>query len=138
MKIDYPEIDWADVRLGDTLLRAWDTGHNRNTYYEFEVNENSLEAGTQSGWVHYLIDRPRPNMPKEPGTLIIAKKVRGVEFPEGIVLRRNKGKDSAYQSVYWISEELVADMGQYGRPRHYDRHPESKIEDWVLAKVVPA
>ena len=135
MRIDYPEIEWADVREGDTILKEVADGNLLN-YLEFTVTNKGdyyVSAAT-----YYLIDRPKPIMPKESGTFIIAKKVRGIDFPEGIVLRRNKGKDSAYQSVYWISEEMVPDMGQYGRPRYYDRHPESKIEDWVLAKVVPA
>jgi len=134
MKIDYPQIDRADIQAGDTVLAQWPREQN-TTYYEFMVEDPAnLE---QSEATYYLIDRPKPVMPTESGTFIIAKKVRGVEFPEGIVLRRNAATKS-YNAVYWISDEQVTDVGQYGRTRTYDRHPESKIEDWVLAKVVPA
>jgi len=137
MKIDYPQIDLADIQAGDTILSQWSTEDgSARSYYEYTVEdpENLDSSGADA---FYLIDRPKPVFPTESGTFIIAKKVRGVEFPEGIVLRRNAATKS-YNAVYWISDEQVTDVGQYGRTRTYDRHPESKIEDWVLAKVVPA
>lgn len=135
MKIPYPVIEWDDVRDGDTILSQYMTGSGYQ-YDEFTIADKGNYA--KAADIYYLIERPKPQMPQEPGTLIIAKKVRGEEFPEGIVLRRNNAVSSKWDTVYWISQEQVSDIGQYGRTRTYDRHPESKIEDWVLAKVVPA
>lgn len=137
MKIDYPEITKEDIKDGDTILTQWETASGYTTYQEFVV-KSPEEFGHLEGMRYYLIERPKPKLPEEPGTMILAKRVRGVEFPEGILLWRNKAKATGYNAVYWISHEQVADMGQYGRPRYYDRHPVTKIEDWVLAKVVPA
>lgn len=136
MKIDYPQIDWNDVQAGDTVL-AHQFAAGSHLYREFTVADPSKHFASKDEADYYLIDRPKPAFPEESGTFIIAKKVRGVEFPEGIVLRRNAATKS-YNAVYWISDEQVPDVGQYGRTRTYDRHPESKIEGWVLAKVVPA
>jgi hypothetical protein len=137
MKIDYPVIEWADVREGDTVLAEFVGDGKNRQYEEFEVGDKREYSQGYTA-AYYLIDRPKEKFPEEGGTLIIAKKVRGEEFPEGIVLRRNNAVSGKWDTVYWISQEQVSDIGQYGRTRTYDRHPESKIEDWVLAKVVPA
>lgn len=135
MKIDYPVIEWENVRVGDTILKELRSGTGAE-YLEFTID---YKSGSHNRFAtYYLIDRPKEKFPEEGGTLIIAKKVRGQEFPEGIVLRRNNAVSTKWDTVYWHSQEQVPDTGQYGRTRTYDRHPESKIEDWVLAKVVPA
>lgn len=126
MKIDYPLIDRADTQLGDTLLMHW--SHNSKQHYmEFEVTGEWAHA---EGTVYYLIDRPKPVFPEDYGTVIIAKKVRGIEFPEGVTLARQRGSRSAYGGPMWKSLDR--------RISGADQHGERQIEDWVLAKVVPA
>ena len=132
MKINYPVIDVTDIQAGDTILSHWSTkdgaGH---TYYEYTVQDtDNLERGDAVRY--YLIDRPKPVFPEDYGTLIIAKKVRGVEFPEGITLVRQRGGWNEYtsQGPMWKSIDR--------RVEGKDNHSERQIEDWVLAKVVPA
>jgi len=132
MKIDYPQIDLADIQAGDTILSQWSTEDgSARSYYEYTVEdpENLDSSGADA---FYLIDRPKPVFPDEYGTLIIAKKVRGIEFPEGVVLTRQRGTSYSYASpqVMWKSLGMKISGA--------DNHSERQIEDWVLAKVVPA
>ena len=130
MKIDYPQIDREDAQPGDTILMHW-SHNNIHHYREFTVNEQGVWAHSE-GTVYYLIDRPKPVFPEDYGTVIIAKKVRGIDFPEGIVLTRQRGSRYEYgpQQNMWKSIDRRVD----GK----DNHGERQIEDWVLAKVVPA
>jgi hypothetical protein len=129
VKIPYPQIHPADIQAGDTILSQW-SGTEATNYFEWTVEDTSkLEGGKEV--IYYLIDRPKPVFPEDYGTLIIAKKVRGIEFPEGIVLARQRGGYSAaYQGPQWKSIDQRVD----GK----DNHGERQIEDWVLAKAVPA
>lgn len=131
MKIDYPQIDWNDVQPGDTVLAEMALGKSKS-YVEFTLDENTADKQMIVGAIYYLIDRPRPVFPDEYGTLIIAKKVRSFEFPEGVVLARQRGTRYEYgpKQVMWKSIE--------GKISGADNHGERQIEDWVLAKVVPA
>lgn len=128
MKIDYPLIDRADAQPGDTLLMHWSHKDIQN-YREFVVGEQGW--GHCEGTVYYLIDRPKPVFPEEYGTIIIAKKVRGIEFPEGVVLTRQRGG-----SMHTGWTPMWKSIGR--RIEGADNHPETQIHDWVLAKVVPA
>lgn len=130
MKIDYPKIEWEDVRPGDTVLRQWnreDLGLTR--YVEFIVDGESEDPDPSC--THYLIDRPKKKFPEEYGAIIIAKKVRGVEFPDGIALMRHRGNAYGYSHTkpQWKS------IGQ--QVKRMDNHGETHIEDWVLGKIVP-
>lgn len=132
MKITYPQIDVDDIQAGDTVLSHWSTkdgaGH---TYYEYTVGDaENLETGEQVRY--YLIHRPKAVFPEEYGSVIIAKKVRGIEFPEGVALTRQRGSNYSYTSppVMWKSLGVKISGA--------DNHGETQIEDWVLAKVVPA
>jgi len=132
MKIDYPQIDWDDVQHGDTILRQWQL-NCVTSYAEFTVDLDTCgDPDPSIAFTHYLIDRPKPVFPEDYGTLIIAKKVRGVEFPEGITLVRQRGGWNEYtsQGPMWKSIDR--------RVEGKDNHSERQIEDWVLAKVVPA
>lgn len=131
MKIDYPQIDWADVQAGDTVLAHWEhKGHTSSSYSEFVVAEDQKAHATEA--IYYLIDRPKQVFPEDYGTVIIAKKVRGIEFPEGVVLARQRGTRYEYgpRQVMWKSIGTKISGA--------DNHGERQIEDWVLAKVVPA
>lgn len=128
MKINYPLIASTDVREGDIVLEQVNCSDGVTTYHEFTINPHDLLApGT-----YYLIERPREVFPGEYGDIILAKKVRGVEFPDGVALTRQRGGhgDYAHTKPYWKSIGMKI-MGA-------DNHGENHIEDWVLAKVVPA
>jgi len=133
MKIDYPRIDWNDVQPGDTVLaelrvsKGW-------TYVEFTLDEHTADAQMIVGASYYLIDRPKPVFPEDYGTVIIAKKVRGIEFPEGVVLTRQRGSTSRWAADTYSPMWKSIDRKIEGK----DNHGERQIEDWVLAKVVPA
>lgn len=129
MKIGYPKIEWADVQAGDTILTHWDD-ETSQTYREFTVADPA-NYNPNAGNTYYLIDRPKPVFPEEYGTLIIAKKVRGIEFSDGVVLTRQRGSGYSYpHQVMWKSIGVKISGA--------DNHSERQIEDWVLAKVVPA
>jgi len=130
MKIDYPLIDWDDVQPGDTVLAQLRTG-KATSYFEFTVEETTQQM---SDAIYYLIDRPKPVFPEEYGAIIIAKKVRGVEFPEGIALTRQRGSTSRWTADTY--SPMWKSLGQQINGK--DNHGEPMIEDWVLAKVVPA
>lgn len=130
MKIDYPQIDWADVQLGDTILAKVVLSELATSYVEFRHTEASDMQ--MEGASYFLVDRPRPVFPEDYGSIIIAKKVRGIEFPEGVVLTRLRG--SHYEYVNYQPMWKSIDQRIAGK----DNHGERMIEDWVLAKVVPA
>lgn len=131
MKINYPQIDWADVRAGDMILSHWIHSNGVQVYREYTVQEPKyLTADDRC--VFYLIDRPKPAFPEDYGTLILAKKVRGIEFPDGIVLARQRGSWNEYSSQGPMWKSLAQ------RVEGKDNHSERQIEDWVLAKAVPA
>jgi hypothetical protein len=131
MKISHARIDRADIRAGDTILQSWKAGGTTH-YLEFVVeDETSIESSGHD--IFHLIDRPKEVFPEEYGTLIIAKKVRGQEFPEGVVLARQRGSNYA---VYSHAQVMWKSLGQ--KICGADNHSERQIEDWVLAKAVPA
>ena len=132
MKIDYPEIDWDDIQHGDTALAQMKLSNKATSYFEFTMDEEVADTQLIPGATYYLIDRPKPVFPEDYGTLIIAKKVRGIEFPEGVVLTRLRG--SSYEYVTYQPMWKSIDQRIAGK----DNHSERQIEDWVLAKVVPA
>jgi len=130
MKIDYPRIEWEDVRDGDTILRQFGHDEEVGTHYvEFTVSKND-PSSIGDECIHYLIDRPKEKFPEEYGAIIIAKKVRGVEFPDGIALMRHRGSyGHQHTKPQWKS------VGT--KIKGYDNHGETHIEDWVLGKIVP-
>jgi hypothetical protein len=130
MKIDYPQIEWADVQAGDTILAHLAHDNQTHIYREFKVADPANYMATEE--TLYLIDRPRPVFPEEYGSIIIAKKVRGIEFPDGVVLTRQRGSNYSYSSTGPMWKSLGTKISGA------DNHSERQIEDWVLAKVVPA
>lgn len=129
MKIDYPVINKEDVQPGDIVLAQWQQNEGV-TYFEWTVEDPvNLVYGEAT---YYLIDRPKPVFPEDYGSIIIAKRVRGTSFPDGVVLTRQRGPSTAYS----MNRPLWKSLGC--KIEGADNHPESQIHDWVLAKVVPA
>lgn len=132
MKIDYPQIDWDAVQPGDTVLAELSVTGKAKSYIEFTLDGETADMQMIVGATYYLIDRPKPVFPEDYGTVIIAKKVRGIEFPEGVALTRLRGSNYEYVSYQPMWKSIDRKIG--GK----DNHGERQIEDWVLAKVVPA
>jgi len=129
MKIDYPVIDVGDIREGDTVLSQW-MGEQNIQYLEWTVDDPTV-LGTEP--IYYLIDRPKVPFPEAYGSVIIAKRVRGTSFPDGVALIRQRGSSfSSYSHARpnWKSVGI--------RIEGADNHPETQVHDWVLAKIVPA
>lgn len=127
MKIDYPVIAAKDIRIGDTVLLKDLSSSWSCSYHEYQVTE----VPPRFEGVYYLIDRPKEPFPDEYGSLIIAKKVRGIEFPDGVLMMRQRGStyDYAHTKPQWKSVGIKISGA--------DNHGEKQIEDWVLAKAVP-
>lgn len=132
MKIDYPVISPDEIRPGDRILTRWGMIDNSVTYREWTFEETDLTPPGDTGTIHYLIDRPKPVFPKDYGTIIIAKRVRGTSFPDGVVLARQRGGSSTYNYAGPMWKSLTQKI------EGADNHPETQIHDWVLGKVVPA
>lgn len=131
MKITYPQIEWDDVRDGDTILFAYAIDARHTDYKEVQITDKDSYTPWREG-ICYLIDRHKPAFPEEYGAIIIAKKVRGIEFPDGVALTRQRGSSYEYLDYPPMWKSIGMKIG--GK----DNHGERMIEDWVLAKVVPA
>lgn len=81
-------------------------------------------SGWADKWVFDLIDRPKPALPTETSSIIIATRVRGVDGCWPMFLR----KHSEHHLSWWAVEGINGFMG----------HDPEDIEEWTLAKVVPA
>lgn len=81
-----------------------------------------LQAGAM--YRYFRLPEPRPALPTEPGSVVLATMVRGVRLTEPVLLHRE-----AFNSPIW-SSALPID----GRSAH---RPEN-ITDWTPAVVVPA
>lgn len=132
MKIDYPITTWPEVKDGDTILAQYKMGNGGTGYYEIKVDNKEQSEGYSDAEVIYLVDRPKPVFPGDYGTIIIAKRVRGTSFPDGVVLARQRGGGHTYSGSgpMWKSLDRKIEGA--------DNHPETQVHDWVLAKVVPA
>ena len=123
--------DLADVRPGDWvkaeyLLRggkypfegeAWEdrSGHLRvgGTIIRFEA------GGIPSSIRLVSATRPAPALPTEPGSVILASRVRGVELdPPLVMLRRHSG---------WMSPRPINGCVW---------HEPERVQEWVPAEVV--
>lgn len=120
-------IAFDDVRVGDTIEQRWTSNgvaySNRGTVAKIDGSTlDTAEGGTvafQRGSKSlFLIDRPKPQLPIEVGSVIVNATIRGVP-----------GQVAVWDGGYWATFPPVA-----GRPYHRPEH----ITDWTLGKVVPA
>ena len=120
-------IAFEDVRVGDTIERRWTSKgvaySERGTVAKIDGSHLDTAEG---GAIVYqyrsrellLIDRPKPQLPIEAGSVIVNATIRGVP-----------GQVAVWDGGYWVTFPPVA-----GRPYHCPEH----ITDWTLGKVVPA
>ena len=120
-------IAWEDVRVGDTIERRWTsrgiTYSERGTVAKIDgaylhAAEGGAIASHYGGKSPFLIDRPKPELPIEVGSVIVNATIRGVP-----------GQVAVWDGGYWATFPPVA-----GRPYHRPEH----ITEWTLGKVVPA
>ena len=120
-------IAFEDVRVGDTIERRWTS---KGVAYSERGTVAKIDGAyldtAEGGAIAYqygsrellLIDRPKPPLPIEVGSVIVNATIRGVP-----------GQVAVWDGGYWATFPPVA-----GRPYHRPEH----ITDWTLGKVVPA
>ncbi|AJT42400.1 hypothetical protein [Psychromicrobium lacuslunae] len=124
-----------DVRPGDTVRENRDIA-DMAAVFTFPVakvepykNGKWIRLATTRGVIRNyspddeltLIDRPAPQLPTEPGSVIIAYEVRGVRNEDGWRMMLTSG-----EACPWISSQYVD-----GYPWHDPEH----ITDWLPATV---
>jgi hypothetical protein len=123
----YRKIASEDVRKGDTI-RATFMANGLVATREGVAHGKSpsgVITTVEGGYIGcetsnlYLVDRPKPVLPTEPGSVIIATKVRDLTGEWAMAL---VGKN-------WYSAGRVC--GLYA-------HTPERIQEWIPAKIVPA
>lgn len=131
----------ADIRVGDRIRAEWTTcGVERTSTGTVDsIDDKILRSadGGYIGWIggspdagtYTLLDRPAPALPTEPGSVILASRIDGVDYDPPVPLAYTT---PAYPSdtAPWI---LLGDEGD--RRRWYSP---DKIESWAPARIVPA
>ena len=124
-------IAWEDVRVGDTIERRWTskgvTYSERWTVAKIDgaylhVAEGGAVASHYGGKSLFLIDRPKPELPIEVGSVIVNATIRGVPGQVATLME-------TYGGQFWRTSITLA--GVYGHDPEY-------ITEWTLGKVVPA
>lgn len=129
------EIDATEVKLGDTIELVYSqqgvkvstegvVSKIRTDSYGPSVSFYTIEGGclgnTFSGSPKlYLIDRPKKDLPAEIGAVIYAKKLRGVEAPEGKPVKLMRVSEAV-----WACARRIEGSSSY---LCYN----SEIEDWT-------
>ncbi|GAA2546046.1 hypothetical protein HD598_002119 [Neomicrococcus aestuarii] len=121
------EIEFKDIRVGDTIRREWVRRKvewtSKGEITAVHADDLCVEVEGEGLWcqrdgkTYILVNRPTPKLPTEPGSVIIATKVRGVE-----------GKWRMMLAMYevWLSPERINDT---------QWHTDDNIQEWTLAEV---
>ena len=126
-------IAWEDVRVGDTIERRWTskgvTYSERGTVAKIDgaylnAAEGGAVASHYGGKSLFLIDRPKPELPIETGSVILASEVRGERFDPPVAMVADS--DGDWHRLGWAR----IDSRIWYKSEH--------ITEWTLAKVVPA
>lgn len=119
-------IKFEDIRKGDRIRVTFDDDDITLTGVASELSavwwytpKGRLLAASETVAVITLLDRPKPELPTELGSVIIATEVRGV-----------KGRWELYRYIddVWLSARTIE-----RRDSHFPEH----ITEWELAKIVP-
>ena len=124
-------IAWEDVRVGDTIRAEYRSGDVGLTTEG--VVAVALESSLSSAQARYvarsinnptltLIDRPKPQLPIEVGSVIVNATIRGVPGQVATLME-------TYGGQFWRSSITLA--GVYA-------HDPEHITEWTPGKVVPA
>ena len=124
-------IAWEDVRVGDTIERR---GTSKGVTYSergtvAKIDGAYLHAAEGGAVAHrygvgelLLIDRPKPPLPTEVGSVIVNATIRGVPGQVATLVETYGGK-------FWRTSITLAGV---------DVHDPEHITEWTLGKVVPA
>jgi len=126
-------IKIEDIRKGDTIRAEYIMGtitHGR-TGVAYEKDSDGDWLTVDGSWLtdvlstthprtYTLVDRPKKELPKEKGSVIIATRVRGVEGRWTMFLDGDGD---------WIAPEEIDT---------YSWHNGDKIEDWIPVNLVEA
>ena len=124
-------IAFEDVRVGDTIEQRWTSKgvaySNRGTVAKIDgatldTAEGGAVAFQYGGKSLFLIDRPKPGLPIEVGSVIVNATIRGVPGQVATLME-------TYGGQFWRTSITLA--GMYGHDPEY-------ITEWTLGKVVPA
>lgn len=119
-------IKFEDIREGDRIRVTFDDDDITLTGVASELSavwwytpKGRFLAASETVAVITLLDRPKPELPTEPGSIIIATEVRGVKGRWELYLRSERN---------WIAVDGI-DGYRYHDPKH--------ITEWEPAKIVP-
>lgn len=119
-------IKFEDIRKGDRIRVTFDDGDLTNIGVASELSadwwytpKGRLLVAFQSVAVITLLDRPKPELPTELGSVIIATEVRGVKGRWELYLLSERN---------WIAVDRIDG---------YRYHDPKRITEWELAKIVP-
>lgn len=119
-------IAFNDIREGDRIQVSFSGDDLIKIGIVVDLNEGwwrtlegRLVVGRRSPAVITLLDRPKPELPVEIGSVVIATEVRGVKGRWELFLGINE---------YWICVDAI-DGFNYHKPRH--------ITEWQSAHIVP-
>lgn len=117
-------IKFEDIRKGDRIQVSFDDLTFIGVASELSggwwyTPKGRLLVASETVAVITLLDRPKPELPTEPGSVIIATEVRGVKGRWELYLRSERN---------WIAVDGI-DGYRYHDPKH--------ITEWEPAKIVP-
>ena len=124
-------IAFEDVRVGDAIEQRWTSKgvaySNRGTVAKIDgatldTAEGGVVAFQYGGKSLFLIDRPKPQLPTEVGSVIVNATIRGVPGQVATLME-------TYGGQFWRTSITLA--GVYA-------HDPEHITEWTLGKVVPA
>ena len=124
-------IAFDDVRVGDTIEQRWTS---KGVAYSklgtvakidgayLDTAEGGVVASQYKSKKLLLIDRPKPELPTEVGSVIVNATIRGVSGQVATLVE-------TYGGQFWRTSITLA--GVYA-------HDLEHITEWTLGKVVPA
>ena len=124
-------IAWEDARVGDTIEQRWTSKgvacSERGTVAKIDGSYLDTAEGGAIAYQYeprglLLIDRPKPELPTEVGSVIVNATIRGVPGQVATLV-------DAYAGQFWRTSITLAGM--------YAHDPEH-ITEWTLGKVVSA
>lgn len=140
----YPAIKFEDIRKGDTIARVVeentvldikigtvevkDDHGGTVSYWYTEGGMRAIANSYQSNKTFYLIDRPKPELPTEKGTLIFVKKYDGVVLTKPALALLDSCGD-------WFIPDYIKYSSIGLKEWTMNEKDKAKIEEWTLAEA---
>jgi hypothetical protein len=115
------KIEFKDIRVGDTIRFEWDLldAHDTRTGVVAKVDEErattaqgaTLAHTDWKGHTYFLVDRPKPKLPTEPGALIKVTQFGGASG-EWLAKLASDGLWGVFETtgdddMYWARSHLI-------------------------------